>query len=309
MNGHIPNRGLAGGGNNNNNNGNNNNNNSNNSKGSHHHHHHHSNSSTPTNGNNHNGNNHNNKNHHHDGNVPTLCIQPETPVPPSCHTTPVPFKVEPGGGGLPALSSARSLINGGHPSPSPSPRFGHSAAHGFEHKPVGATGGGSTGHRTKGVHMGRGATSGLYSSIKTEVNSGGYGPQVIPLNPRNGNHGNNGKNHLGAQVQNYGHSPRQIASTGHSNLALKTANLSMSGGGGGGSNGHHLHLPSQALQTHTPTPSEISNITARSVTSPRQTLHTPLSIASDRASLSTPGAYSNNGGTGSGGGGGGGGGG
>lgn len=111
------------------------------------------------------------KAHEHDGSVPTLCIQPETPVPPPCRNTPVPLKVEPGGA-LPALSSARSLINGGHPSPSPqpSPRFGGLASQGFEPKPYGGSCAGSSGglhQRGKCASLGRGAGNGFHSDVKT----------------------------------------------------------------------------------------------------------------------------------------------
>ena len=55
--------------------------------------------------------------------------------------------------------------------------------------------------------------------------------------------------------------------------------------------GSHLHLPNR-LQTHTPTPSEISSI--RSSNSPRHSLHTPtLSIVSnERNMIGTPSGYS-----------------
>lgn len=92
---------------------------------------------------------------HDHSSVPMLCIQSETPVPNSTQT-PGSLKTMGLGGGaenLPALSSARSLINGGVPSPQASPRFGQAAGPGFEHKQVPASNGF---HRTTGAHFARG---------------------------------------------------------------------------------------------------------------------------------------------------------
>ncbi|XP_076440330.1 uncharacterized protein LOC143279901 [Babylonia areolata] len=263
---------------------------------------------------------------HHSSSVPSLHIQAGTPVGSTSSlslNTP-----EQDAAGLPALASSRSLINGGHPSPSPQPSPRVSARKGFDPKtPHHHQLGNSQGPRWE--HLGLGVTQGF----QTEVNSKGYGPQVIPLSPRkalSNNNNNNINNNLNnslnnslnstfsLQGQNYGHSPKQAPSTkknnshsgnNNNNLVLQPPASMAAMSGVGNSNGsgveHSLFLPLQTLQTHTPTPSEVSNLTARSVTTPRETLHTPRSLAGgERAAPMTPGEGGRGGGGGGGGGGG-----
>ncbi|PVD23715.1 hypothetical protein C0Q70_16988 [Pomacea canaliculata] len=233
---------------------------------------------------------------HDHSSVPMLCIQSETPVPNSTQT-PGSLKTMGLGGGaenLPALSSARSLINGGVPSPQASPRFGQAAGPGFEQKQVPASNGF---HRTAGAHFTRVHPGFAGKPARTEVSNGMYGPQIIPLNPRQANGQIHNHQHHN-QHHNYNHGVRQMGGAQQpSHLRSAMIDLAASGS----MVAEHLHLPTQRLQTHTPTPSEISSITARSVSSPRQTINTPLSLTSDRASLSTPGTFSNSGTAGGGG--------
>ncbi|XP_012946405.1 platelet binding protein GspB, partial [Aplysia californica] len=83
-------------------------------------------------------------------------------------------------------------------------------------------------------------------------------------------------------------------------VSPRMPNVNGSSGGGGGNIfgsdiGHQgvTLIPLQTLYTHTPTPSEISNITARSAASPRSGMHTPaLSVISNQERASALGATS-----------------
>ncbi|KAL8582943.1 hypothetical protein ACOMHN_006487 [Nucella lapillus] len=230
--------------------------------------------------------------------VPSLCIQPGTPGLPSSSafntTTTTRHHLaakDQDGGKLPALSSSRSLISGGRPSPSPqpSPRLFHKAQQGFEPK-------GSLRHingqgmKGQGLQFGHVAAASGFQ--KTDMNSRAYGPQIIPLGSRTNNNNslnidNNTPPNNTSPGQNYGHSPKQIPIKKHPpglhnnnshNLILATSNMAVVSGAGNSEGEPSLFLPLQTLQTHTPTPSEVSNITTRSVTTPRDSLHTPRSL-------------------------------
>ncbi|XP_041359461.1 zinc finger protein GLIS3-like [Gigantopelta aegis] len=192
--------------------------------------------------------------------IPTLRIQAETPVPSASGNTPIPQQNSTThnadkvkGVSLPSISPNPSLVSGVSGGSPALRRPGP----GFELKTSFNT------PRTN-VTQNRQPLSGITHGMvnlppkhEPGVQHGGYGPQCIGI----------GTSRIFSQ-------------------SLRHPQVSKLQNGGS-----HLHLPNR-LQTHTPTPSEVSSI--RSSNSPRHSLHTPtLSIVSnERNMIGTPSGFS-----------------
>ncbi|XP_064605950.1 zinc finger protein GLIS3-like [Liolophura sinensis] len=186
--------------------------------------------------------------------IPTLRIQADTPLP-STSTRTTP--VEKAGVQLPPLTSARSLVNGGKPTFPGEPAS--SSSHKHSYSPLTSS--------SNRIHALQHSQSNQ-RSVKIDPTSS-YGPQCIGITPRTGNYGN--------QAQRICTVTSRVGTNGISLVASS------------------LQQPtSHLLQTHTPTPSEVSSIRS----SPRHTAPTPaMSVTSENARFSTPGGFNNGSGT------------
>ncbi|XP_046366497.1 zinc finger protein GLIS3-like isoform X2 [Haliotis rufescens] len=137
--------------------------------------------------------------------IPTLRIQSETPVPPACNTPgPPQTSTRAGEKGLhfPALSSSRSLVNAGKPTP---------RQNGFEQKSIFPT------PRTNGTQHGHSVSHSGTFNRSHKSDAFGYGPQCIPLGPGR------------SAIPSFGHNIRHAAlNKGGNNLNLPNHQLQTS---------------------------------------------------------------------------------